>query len=688
MSVPSKAVVIGLDAGIPSRWFALAGAGKLPNLQRLVDRGVAASRCFVPYPTLTPPNWTTISTGAMAATHGIVDFHLHTAGDPLDRVWQAFDSRVVGAERLWTSWARAGASAIVINYPVTWPPTVENGLQIGGHGLDLNEWRTREELGYSASASGMEYLIDLAGCDLLSTFDDPLAAPIEWREAAGWNNQPPEAMEAECAIRFRRARSPVHEERAWHLLLHEDGVRVSFGRSSDDLLAELAPGTWSSLLRTSFLTSAGPREAVYRIKLLHHDYEKRELRLFVTPLCGLGEGVHPPDWASRLAAIEGLPLPIGEAWEAFSLGWIDADTLLELEDMEHEWFGDAIVLADESLNWSLLMLHDHGPDWFAHLMLRDLDPALTDDVQKRAAAERFELVLYQSLDRLIGRIVEIAGPDAVIVVVSDHGQIPNGPFFNPRLPLEEAQLIVYEQGEGERREGILVSDAFALEDTPTFMIDEAEPDMFIVEPRSIDWSQTRAVPQGCSYIYVNLRGRDPEGVVSEGEEYDAVCDAVIAALLTYRDPATGLRPVSLALRRKDAQVLGLPDSDVIGDVVYALDRPYGAGHAQHLPTLDYGIGSLNALLVLAGPGLREGVRLERRVGLEDIVPTLSYLLRLPIPKDAEGGVIYQALVNPDETSDQIRSLQNKNDQLEKVRRAYERSVAITHSYNTSVTPEA
>jgi hypothetical protein len=97
--------------------------------------------------------------------------------------------------------------------------------------------------------------------------------------------------------------------------------------------------------------------------------------------------------------------------------------------------------------------------------------------------------------------------------------------------------------------------------------------------------------------------------------------------------------------------------------------------------LEYGAGSLDALLVIAGPGVKQGTLVERRVGLEDIAPTLSYLLRLPMPQDAEGGVIYQALVNPDDALEEIRDLRKRTEKLEKVRRAYERSVAITHSYN-------
>jgi len=50
---------------------------------------------------------------------------------------------------------------------------------------------------------------------------------------------------------------------------------------------------------------------------------------------------------------------------------------------------------------------------------------------------------------------------------------------------------------------------------------------------------------------------------------------------------------------------------------------------------------------LNGPGIKKGQRLERTVWLTDIVPTICYLLDLPIPEHAEGAIIYQAFKNPD-----------------------------------------
>jgi hypothetical protein len=66
---------------------------------------------------------------------------------------------------------------------------------------------------------------------------------------------------------------------------------------------------------------------------------------------------------------------------------------------------------------------------------------------------------------------------------------------------------------------------------------------------------------------------------------------------------------------------------------------------------------------LAGPGVKRGTSLERVVRLEDIVPTLCYLAELSVPADCEGGIIYQALEDPDMKMKELRSCRRNYDRL-------------------------
>ena len=117
--------------------------------------------------------------------------------------------------------------------------------------------------------------------------------------------------------------------------------------------------------------------------------------------------------------------------------------------------------------------------------------------------------------------------------------------------------------------------------------------------------------------------------------------------------------------------------DGVGDVIYAIGNEFGpAEHGRCLPTAEYGIGSLKGLLIMAGPGIKKDCRLERTVSLLDIVPTLCHLLELPIPKDAEGGIIYQALEDPDSKMKELKRLR-KN--YRRVMDMLDKRRALTHT---------
>ena len=65
--------------------------------------------------------------------------------------------------------------------------------------------------------------------------------------------------------------------------------------------------------------------------------------------------------------------------------------------------------------------------------------------------------------------------------------------------------------------------------------------------------------------------------------------------------------------------------------------------------------------------------------LTDIVPTICYLAELPIPRNAEGTVIYQALEDPDI---KLKELKKLRENYARVTRAFSSGQAETHRYGT------
>jgi len=646
---PTKVAIIGFDAPIVKTLKRHMDAGKLPNLARLCKRGVWGEHCLVPHPTITPPNWTTIVTGAWQGTHGITCFNVHRPGDPLDKVHQGFFASDVQAEYFWNAAAREGKRAIVMNYPTTYGGSVKNGLLIGGAGLGLNEWRTIEgDWAVACSAAADSFF---------STEPMAQATLIEPRPAAGWKHAPksPTLLEAALPLPGRSALEPL-KPTTWHLLLAASkGTRLDtaiVGPSKDtkQAFARLKVGAWSPKCTAKVRTAKGTRDVVFRMRLNALSADGSTVKLYVTPLCQTTGWAWPAATCKELRDVPGLPIP-NAFYGAHNLGWIDSTTLVELIDMQNTFLGGAAAHLLTTQPWDIFVMHAHCPDHCYHLFVNKLDPGVCPDKKTVAEYQAAELGFYQSLDRMVATILKAVGDDTLVVITSDHGAVPTaGRFekdfkgFNVGQLLAEAGLLVHKK---DRKTGRDV----------------------------VDWKRTKAVPQRSVYVYVNLKGRDPQGIVKPAD-YEATCDEIVRVLYDYTDPRTGKKPVAFALKKSDSRIIGLY-GDYVGDVVYGIRAEAAGEHGRQLTTGDYGAGDMRGLFLMAGPGVKRGIELERTVWLTDIVPTVCYLTGFPVPAQAEGAVLYQALAEPNMPGAADAKLRRELAKLQSVESAERR---LSHTY--------
>ena len=98
----NKVLVLGVDGMDPRITKKFLDKGVMPNLKKIVDRGAQREDLVLlgNVPTVTPPMWTTLATGALPVTHGITDFWIQ---DPehLDQMIFALNSEYCKAEQLW-----------------------------------------------------------------------------------------------------------------------------------------------------------------------------------------------------------------------------------------------------------------------------------------------------------------------------------------------------------------------------------------------------------------------------------------------------------------------------------------------------------------------------------------------------------------------------------------------------------
>ena len=157
----------------------------------------------------------------------------------------------------------------------------------------------------------------------------------------------------------------------------------------------------------------------------------------------------------------------------------------------------------------------------------------------------------------------------------------------------------------------------------------------------IDWEHTLAIDSG-NHILINLKGRYEHGIVEPEDKYE-VEEEIMTRLYGYRDKKTGKRVVSLALRNKDALILGM-GGPTCGDIIFFLAEGYTYDHADAISTTEgYANTSEGPIFIAAGPGIKKGFTTTRYIREADVTPTMAQLLNVRMPEQCEGAVIYQIL---------------------------------------------
>lgn len=217
-------------------------------------------------------------------------------------------------------------------------------------------------------------------------------------------------------------------------------------------------------------------------------------------LASRGKRAFPSSLEAPVEAILSQPRPYDDdAHQAETLGHVDDvfDVTEMLLDVTRPGF---------------LAVYQSATDGAEHTTWRHYEPSAFDSTLWPVAAERDETLAtlipdaYRQVDRRLGALLDRLGDDALVFVLSDHGQRAAAmPRVRPRLDRLLIGLGFARPGEG----GGLApkrSQAYPLLETP--------------------WTPTLR-------INLNLKGREPRGKVS-AEDYRARIDALSASLESVR----------------------------------------------------------------------------------------------------------------------------------------------------------
>jgi predicted AlkP superfamily phosphohydrolase/phosphomutase len=170
----------------------------------------------------------------------------------------------------------------------------------------------------------------------------------------------------------------------------------------------------------------------------------------------------------------------------------------------------------------------------------------------------------------------------------------------------------------------------------------------------ISWPETRAfVIENANegYIRINLRGREPEGTVSPGDEYANLCEDICRTARSLINPATG-QAAALAVHKTDDLFDGpcrshMPDVVIVWDpsakvTTDLLMERYGLVRVEHpnCGVAPYYTGNHwpNAFVAAIGPEVPAGLTLEEG-SILDLAPTVLSLFGIETPEHMDGSAL-------------------------------------------------
>jgi predicted AlkP superfamily phosphohydrolase/phosphomutase len=343
------------------------------------------------------------------------------------------------------------------------------------------------------------------------------------------------------------------------------------------------------------------------------------------------------------------------------LDWLDYQRRAVRYLVEH-YSCDAYLL--------VFMQSDHAQ----HKFWRYMDPGYPGYDPDRDDPFRDSILkVYQALDGLLGELLDFFGDTARYVLLSDHGAGPTYGVMYINRWLRQEGLLHLKSGAGTRLKSWLASrDLILRAYRLAAILGLGRAAWLISKPvrnkalnaflsfDDIDWSRTRAYARGSfGQVYVNLRGREPEGIVDPGPAYEQLVEEILAGLQALRHPESG-EPLITGLHRREEVLAGLyleRAADIlftIQDQRYQSSVKLGIEGQDLLGPSEYedsGSHRAEGILVMAGPGIQAGAPIEN-AGVADICPTLLALSGLPIPASLDGRVLDEVMAP--ELKDQVK----------------------------------
>lgn len=331
-------------------------------------------------------------------------------------------------------------------------------------------------------------------------------------------------------------------------------------------------------------------------------------------------------------------------------------------------------------DWDLFVAVIRSPDSFQHTFWDSVETVITQGMDNASPKDirRAEAVFscYESIDRELGEIVSKNGEERNLIIMSDHGfGLLRREICLNKL-LEEAGLLKFNQVNSGRRVRNQLIKSISLRFSTRmkkriskFLRKQGMARSIFLNTLEddIDWAQTKLYSLGqFGCLFTNMRGREPMGTVTEGEERLAMLDEAEAALMNFVDPEDGL-PVITEFHRREELFHGSQTGEMPAAVVTMRNYSYRGvcsltsemesdsiirrPHADWDELAPTGCHRLEGVLLMHGPDIMQAELSVRNI--TDVTPTILRLLGFPGRESFDGEIISEALESKGETGERI-----------------------------------
>lgn len=324
------------------------------------------------------------------------------------------------------------------------------------------------------------------------------------------------------------------------------------------------------------------------------------------------------------------------------------------------------LMADQP--WDVFMVHFIALDNLQHALWKFIDPT-HPRYQAELAAKYGDSLrqAYQQVDRQVGRLIEQAQRQAGevnVIAMSDHGFGPLHYIVNLNIHLLKHGLLQLKRNPWTQLKAMLfragltpasvyhLLEKLGLQNIVANVSKQSRNQVVdkFLSFHDVDWSRTLAYSMGhVGQIYLNRRGREPQGIIDNGADYEAAREQVVNALHQLTHPETGEPLLEEVIYGPDV-THGLyadqaPDLHLIFDGYRCIAFPLFATNNEVITRQirgDSGCHRSNGIFIGCGPAFRQGETVEGS-RIIDLAPTILHTVDLPIPGNMDGRMLKESL---------------------------------------------